>query len=189
MKRQEIYIKHEPFNKVYKEIMSESEFDSASFSAAKSYHHNPEKLEVFDHYTKYVKWFNELYKHSQMIIKEMTNLYDKSKLLNSSWFSSKKKAKNVITKVYALEKSIKDFIDDVMEFQRCVLATGIRDNFGYSSTLTHQIRSIEYLKNSINLTCNTKITEISSSRITIIGLLISISALATSFISLYITTK
>ena len=74
-----------------------------------------------------------------------------------------------------------------MEFKKCILSTSINGRYETVDSLSEQLKYMETLETKIIQPCNRKLNEISSSRVIIIGLVISVSALFTSIVSLYLS--
>lgn len=185
MKKDRIYIKHQAFNTIYKELKENPEVGAADFDVPKKYHHAPAKLDIFTSYTGYIRWSNELYAASTRLISKLRNIYSESKKENSSWYNSRNSLNNILRELDKLKTDLEDLYDDIFEFQNCMLATGINEKHAEIEALSDQVRYLVSLENKIVETCNRKLYEISSSRMTIANVIIALSALLISVVSLY----
>lgn len=176
-KKNRIYSKHEAFDKVYKELRDNPKAGAADFDIPKKYHYAPEKLSLFTSYVGYIRWSNELYAASTKMIGELRNTYDISIKENSAWHSNKRGLNSILRKLENLKIDLEDLYDDVFEFQNCMLATGINEKHAEMEALSDQVRYLVSLENMVVETCNRKLYEISSSRITYANLLLASAAL------------
>lgn len=172
-----VYLKHHAFNMVYQELKKNSKPNAADFNAPKKYHHAPEKLNLFNNYVGYIKWSNELYAASTQLISILRAIYDQSINENPHWYSNKKNLTDILGKFNARKNDLEDLYDDIFEFQKCMLATSINEKQAEIEALSDQIQHLESLENKIVETCNRKLNEISSSRVTYANLFIAIAAL------------
>lgn len=176
-RKNRIYTKHQAFNTVYKELKKNPEAGAADFDTPKKYHHAPDKLSLFTSYVGYIRWSNELYAASTQLMSVLRNTYDRSIKENSVWHSNKKNLNGVLGKLDALKRDLEDLYDDIFEFQNCMLATGINEKHAEMEALSDQIQYLVSLENKIVETCNRKLYEISSSRITYANLIVAAAAL------------
>lgn len=172
-----IYKKHNAFNKVYEEIKANPQTGAADFDTPKKYHHAPDKLNLFTSYIGYVRWSNELYAASTQIMSILRGIYDKSIKEDSAWHSNKKSLNDILGELDGLKKDLEDLYDDIFEFQNCMLATGINEKHAEMEALSDQMRHLVSLEDKIVETCNRKLYEISSSRITYGNLVVAAAAL------------
>jgi hypothetical protein len=73
---------------------------------------------------------------------------------------------------------------DAASFVACMLATGIHEKQAQIQALSDQVQYLSTLENKIIETCNRKLNEISSSRITYANLFIALTALLVAVLSL-----
>lgn len=176
-KKNRIYTKHQAFDTVYKELKENPNAGAADFDIPKKYHRAPDKLTHFSSYVGYIRWSNELYAASTQLMSVLRNTYDKSRKENSAWHSNKKSLNGILGELDALKTDLEDLYDDIFEFQNCMLATGINEKHAEMEALSDQIRYLVSLENKIVETCNRKLYEISSSRITYANLILASAAL------------
>lgn len=179
------YAKHQAFNAVYKELTNEPNTGGADFDVPKKYHHAPKKLAVFSNYRGYIRWANELYDASSKLVIELKHIYNKSRKESSSWYNSKNSLNNILKELDKLESSLEDLYDDILEFQRCMLATGISEKQAEIEALSDHLRHLGSLETKIIETCNRKLYEITSSQMTLASIIVALSALFVSIVSLY----
>jgi len=184
MKKNRVYIKHQAFDTAHEELKKNPEADAASFVAPQKYHHAPDKLDVFTNYKPYFIWSNELYASSVQLINLLRKIYDRSEKATSHWYESKKKLKGILEEFSQLKSDLEDLYDDISEFQNCMLATGIHEKQAQIQALSDQVQYLSTLENKIIETCNRKLYEISSSRITYANLFIALTALLVAVLSL-----
>src|SRR5216110_1942458 len=184
MKKNRVYIKHQAFDTAHEELKKNPEADAASFAAPPKYHHAPDKLDIFTNYIPYFIWSNELYAPSVQLINLLRKIYDKSEKATSHWYERKKKLKGILEEFDQLKLDLEDLYDDISEFQNCMLATGIHEKQAQIQALSDQIQYLPTLENKITETCNRKLNEISSSRITYANLVIAFVALVVAVVSL-----
>ena len=177
MKNNSLYSKHEAFNKVYKELSEDPQAGAADFDIPRRYHHDPNKLKLFTSYVGYVRWSNELYASSTKLLNMLRNTYEKSKKEGSAWHCNKKNLNYILGELDTIKIDLEDLYDDIFEFQNCMLATGINEKHAEMEALSNQIQYLTTLENKNFETCNRKIYEISSSRITLANLTVALAAL------------
>jgi len=177
LKKNRIYTKHKAFNLVYEELQKDPQAGAADFDVPKKYHHAPDKLSLFTSYVGYIRWSNELYAASTKLMGLLKNTYDRSRKESSSWYNNKNNLNNILEELDVLKTDIEDLYDDIFEFQNCMLATGISEKYAEMVALSDQIRYLVSLENKIVETCNRKLYEISSSRITYANLFVASAAL------------
>ena len=176
-KKNRVYTKHKAFNRVYKELKKNPKAGAAGFDAPKKYHHAPNKLSLFTSFVGYTRWSNELYAASTQLISILRNTYGKSEKESSAWHSNKKSLNSILGELDTLKTDLENLYDDIFEFQNCMLATRINQKHAEMEALSDQIRYLVSLENKIIETCNRKLYEISSSRITYANLLVASVAL------------
>lgn len=184
-KKNRIYTKHKAFNIVYKELQENPQAGAADFDIPKKYHHAPDKLSLFTSYVGYIRWSNELYAASTRLMGVLRNIYDRAKKESSAWHANKKVLNDILGELDALKTDLEDLYYDIFEFQNCMLATGINEKHAEMEALSDQIRYLVSLENKIIETCNRKLYEISSSRMTLASIIIALSALLVSIVTLY----
>lgn len=186
LKKNRIYTKHQSFNVVYEELKNKPNAEFAGFKAPQKYHHAPEQLDVFTDYRGYIKWSNELCSASSKLVSELKSIYNKAKKASSSsWYSCKDGLNTILKELDELESDLENLYDDIVEFQSCMLATVINEKHAETEALSNQVRHLDFLETNIVETCNRKLYEISSSRITFTGTFIAICALFVSIVSLF----
>ncbi|MFH1610814.1 MAG: hypothetical protein ABIJ43_05940 [Candidatus Beckwithbacteria bacterium] len=184
MEKTRIYTKHQAFNIVYKELKKNPN-RAGGFEAPKKYHYAPKKLDIFTDFTHYTRWSNELHSYSTRLISSLRNLYGKSRDTSSLWYKNKNKLNSILKKFDLLKLDIEDLYDDIFEFQNCMLATHIGERNASINALSNQVWYLTTLENKIIETCNRKLYEISSSRLSYTNLFIALVALLVSLLSLY----
>jgi len=185
MGKNRIYTKHQAFNTAYAELKNNSKDLNDGFDRPKKYHHAPDKLDIFTSYKGYFYWSNDLYASSTLLIGLLRDIYDKSEKAKSSWSDKKNKLNSILEEFDQLRPDLEDLYDDISEFQNCMLATDINEKQAQIEALSDQVRYLATLENKIIETCNRKLYEISSSRITYANLFIAVVALLISALSLY----
>ena len=183
MKKNRIYTKHQAFDIAYKVIKESSGNSGDGFDRPRKYHHSPEKLKDFTSYVGYFHWSNELYAASTNLIGLLRSIYDRAEDAKSAWYDSKNKLNNILDEYSQHKSSLSDLYDDISEFQNCMLATDINEKQAQIEALSDQVRHLGTLENKIIETCNRKLYEISSSRITYANLFIALVALFVSILS------
>lgn len=184
MRINQIYTKHKAFNTAHKELAAENKKPRDGFVRPKKYHHAPDKLNDFTSYIGYFYWSNELYTASSELIILLRNIYDRAESATSSWHNSKKNLNQVLEDYNHLKLSLNNLYDDISEFQSCMLATDISEKQAQIEALSDQVRLLGTLENKIIETCNRKLYEISSSRVTYANLFIALVALFVSVLSI-----
>lgn len=184
MKKNITYKKYQAFETVYREIKNESKRING-FDAPKKYHHDPAKLDVFRDFSHYIRWSNELHDTSSKIISELSSIYKKSIKASSSFFqlNTETKINNLLEDFYSYDTSLRNLLNDIFEFQVCMLATHISEKQAEIEALSNQLNHILSLEDKITFTCNRKLYEISSFRISFYALIVSVVAIAVSLIS------
>lgn len=185
MIKNRIYTKHQAFNTAHKELEKNSKDLNGGFDRPKKYHHAPDKLGAFTSYIGYFYWSNDLYASSTQLVGLLRKIYDKSEEAKSSWSDNKNKLNSILEEFDQLKLDLEDLYDDISEFQNCMLATDIQEKQAQIEALSDQVRYLVTLENKIIETCNRKLYEISSSRITYANLSIALVALLVSALSLY----
>ncbi len=185
MKKTSLYKKHQAFDIVHKQIKNNSKTVTEGFDAPKKYHHDPDKLEGFTNFKAYIQWANELHSSSTQLISLLRDLFNKSKKAPSSWYENKKHLNNILEEYDELRLNLENLYDDIFEFQNCMLATSINQKHAEIQALSDQVRYLTTLENKIIETCNQKLYEIGSSRITYANLFVALVALLISLFSLY----
>lgn len=183
------YTKHKAFNLAYTEILNGDKNPNDGFVRPKKYHHAPEKLSDFTSYIGYFYWSNELYTASSELIILLRNIYDRAEAATSSWHNSKNNLNRVLEDYNQLKLSLNDLYDDISEFQNCMLATDISEKQAQIEALSDQVRLLGTLENKIVETCNRKLYEISSSRVTVANLTIALVALFVSILSVLYSSR
>lgn len=185
MKKNRIYTKYQAFDVAHKVIKENSKSSEDGFDRPKKYHHAPEKLKDFSSYIGYFHWSNELYAASTTLIGLLRGIYDRAEEAKSAWYDSKNNLNNILDEYDQLKSSLNDLYDDISEFQNCILATDIHEKQAQIEALSDQVRYLGTLENKIIETCNRKLYEISSSRITYANLSIALVALFVSVLSVF----
>ena len=183
MKKGQIYSKHEAFNAAHKEVVDENKKSDDGFVRPKKYHHAPKKLQAFTNYVGYFHWSNELYASSLKLVSLLRKIYDRAEVAQSSWYESKDNLNNILDDYNQLKLSLNDLYDDISEFQNCMLSTDISEKQAQIEALSDQMRLLETLENKIVGTCSRKLYEISSSRVTVANISITLTALFISVLS------
>ena len=185
MKKERIYIKHQAFNTAYIKIVKNSSNSDDGFVRPMKYHHAPEKLKKFTSYVQYFHWSNELYVASSKLITILREIYDKAEIAKSAWYNSRDGLHTRLSEYKQFKISLSDLYDDISEFQNCMLATDISEKQAQIEALSDQVRLLGTLENKIIETCNGKLHEINSSRITVTNLSIALIALFISILSVF----
>lgn len=188
MSQRRIYNKHQAFNVVYKEIKDNSGTRVDGFDAPKRYHHDPSKLEVFKDFSHYIRWANELYGFTNKLFLQLRTIYGKSTRATSSYYvlNSERRLKNVLKELDNFQVDILYLREDIHEFQMCMLATHISEKLTEIEALSEQLRQLSFMEDRIIETCNRKLFEISSSRMSFYSLSVSFVALIVSFIAIFL---
>lgn len=184
MKKRFDYIKHQAFDIVHKELkVNSGRVDG--FDAPKKYHHDPTKLDVFKDFTHYVWWGNELHRASSILIDELTANYNKSTRARSSFFTinAERKINDILQEFYIYDLSLQNLREDILEFQICMLSTHISEKNAEIEALSEQLRYLLSLEDRIINTCNRKLYEISSSRMSFYSLIVAGAAIVVSLVS------
>ena len=188
--KNQIYLKHQAFEKTHKEIQDDSSKTRVDgFDAPKQYHHDPSKLEIFKDFSHYIKWANELYSSGIKIIGKLELIYDESTKATSSYYklNSERKIEDILKKLGSFQADTGNLREDIREFQICMLATHISEKGVEIEALSDQVRQLSFMEDRIIDTCNRKLFEISSSRMSFYSLLVSTMALGVSFIAILTT--
>lgn len=183
MKQKRIYNKHQAFNVVYKEIKDNSGTRVDGFDAPKLYHHDPSKLDVFKDFSHYIRWANELYSSTHKLFIQLREVCDKSTRATSSYYmlNSERRLKNILKELDDFQVDMQSLREDIHEFQICMLATHISEKLTEIEALSDQLRQLSFMEDRIIETCNRKLFEISSSRMSFYSLLVSSVAVIVSF--------
>ncbi|MDR3586121.1 MAG: hypothetical protein P4L59_12470 [Desulfosporosinus sp.] len=189
MNRNRIYRIHQAFDETYNKLKNDPELPEEGFAASLAFHHAPEKLSVFKDFRGYGAWYSTLYDYGIKVREVLKKIYDKAEKLGSSWHNGKKSLKELLESLRDLEQDIGNFRSDVSECQLCYIAGDIFGKHGYVNTLSDLIWEIDEIKSKIHTTVNRKLTEISTTRMTIVSLGISTLALVFSLLSFYISPK
>jgi hypothetical protein len=184
-----IYIKHQAFDSAYEEVENGKELQEIGFELPKTYHHDPIRLDRFKHYTHYLNWLNKLYSSTNDLINELENIYNDAKRANLCILSSRAKISNILSELEKISIDLYDLRNDILEFENCVLATHISGNDGYIAVISGQRKYIDSLETRIIDTCNQKIYEISSKRLSLAGIIIGLCAVIVATVSLYLNYK
>ena len=185
MKKNPNYIKHQAFETAHNVIKENSKNSDDGFDRPKKYHHAPGKLKDFTSYIGYFHWSNELYAASTKLLGLLRAIYDRVEKAKSAWYDNKNNLNNILDEYDLLKSSLNDLYDDISEFQNCMLATDIHEKQAQIEALSDQVRHLGTLENKIIETCNRKLYEISSSRITYTNLFIALVALFVSILSVF----
>ena len=189
MKRNPIYTKHLAFETAHGVIREGSKKLENGFDRPKKYHHASEKLKDFTSYVGYFHWSNELYAVSSELIGLLRETYDKAETAKSAWYENKSILNSILDEYDQIKSSLSDIYDDISEFQNCMLATDIHEKQAQIEALSDQVRHLGTLENKIIESCNRKLYEISSSRITYANLFIALVALFVSILSVFCTDR
>lgn len=181
-----MYKKHDAFNSAYNEI-NVNLTNQDGFDAPKQYHHDPSKLDMFKHFRAYLIWAGKLYNSSHKLINKLINIYEQSSRASSSYktLNAERKLNLILRELDQLSPQLNDIREDIIEFQKCILATNISEKEAEIEALTDQLNQLSSLENRIIETCNRKLYEISSSRMSFYSLSIALIALVVSMISLF----
>lgn len=182
-----LYIKHQAFDSAYEEVKNETSFQDNGYELPKTYHHDPNKLDIFKHYTHYFSWLNKLYASTNDLINELEKIYNDAKNANLSILNFRNKAiSNILSDLERISVDLRDLKNDILEFENCILATNIRGNHGYIAVISGQRKYIDSLEARIIETCNRKIYEISSVRVSVVGIIVGLCAVFVATVSLYL---
>lgn len=181
------YTKGQAFNKTYSKVKTRKEIPNG-YERAKSYHHDPKKLDIFKHYTNYQSWSGELYSSSTNLNNLLRTIYNKASQASSLWYK-KNQLDYILDEYYELQPDLKDLYDDIAEFQKCFLATDIRGKSDEIILLSDQIKHLTTFERNIVETCNQKFSEISSTRLSITNLVIASIAIIISVLVFFITNN
>lgn len=175
MKQKHIYNKHQAFNAAYEEIKGNSGSRVDGFDAPKRYHYDPSKLEIFKDFSHYIRWANELYGSINKLLIQLRVIYNKSTRATSSYYvlNSERRLKNILKELDGFQIYIQYLREDIHEFQMCMLATHISEKLTEIEALSDQLRQLSFMEDRIIETCNRKLFEISSSRMSFYSLLVS----------------
>lgn len=182
MDEERIYICHQAFNIAYEEIRDNDEPVTAS-----KYHHAPDRLEKLSSYVGYGRWFNELYDVGQKLISLLENINVNINNRKPKWYNGKKQINNIFDDLLEFDNDIRDFKADVSEFQLCILATMVSNSHDYAEALYDQTRYLDIIQAKIMTTGKRKISEINNTRIQLLGLMLSITAIGVSVFSIYLS--
>lgn len=187
LKQRRIYNKYQAFNIAYKEIKDNSGTRADGFDAPKQYHHNPSKLAVFKDFSHYIKWANELFGSTNTLLIQLRAIYDKSARATSSYYilNSETSYKNILKELDDFQVDMQYLREDIHEFQMCMLATHISEKLTEIEALSDQLRQLLFMEDRIIETCNRKLFEISSSRMSFYSLLVASVAVIVSFIAIF----
>ncbi len=182
-KQKRIYNEHQAFSTVYKKIKNSSKTRVDGFDAPKQYHHSPSKLKVFRDFSHYIRWATELYSSASDLISELKVIYDKSTSATSSYYilASERGVENILEELNNLQVDIQYLREDIHEFQVCMLATHISEKQAEIEPLSDHLRQLSFMEDRIIETCNRKLFEISSRRMSFYSLLVSSIAIVISF--------
>jgi hypothetical protein len=103
-----------------------------------------------------------------------------------SWYNRKKPINNIIDELSKHDNDLNDFKADVSEFQICILATGINGKHDYAEALYEQTRYLDTIESKIVATSERKISEMNNTRIQLLGLVLSLTAIVVSIFSVYL---
>lgn len=184
MRKNQIYIKHQAFDAAHKEILKKNKESEDGFIRPQKYHHAPRKLKDFTSYIGYFHWSDELYAASSELTAMLREIYNRSETAQSIWYTNKNNLTKILIDYKRLKLSLNDLYDDISEFQNCMLATDIQEKQAQIEALSDQVRLLGTLENKIIETCNRKLYEISSSRVTYANLFIALVALFVSILSM-----
>lgn len=187
MKQRRIYSKHQAFNAAYKKIKGNLGTRVDGFDAPKQYHHNPSKLEVFKDFSHYIRWANELYGSANVLISKLRAVYVSLTRATSSYYilDSERRLKDILKEFDDFQVDIQYLREDIHEFQMCMLATHISEKQAEMEALSDQSRQLLFMEDRIVETCNRKLFEISSSRMSFYSLLVSSVAVILSFTAIF----
>jgi hypothetical protein len=166
------YKEHGAFERAFESVkVVPNEY--SGYVEATQFHHAPDKLELFKHFTGYLRWFNELYSDGQHVVRQIEEIWSELNQLKTSWYSRTRSIRNLLNQLYRHDSDITAFRSDVAEFQICMMATGIHEKEGYTSSLQDLVRRLDALESRIILTANSQVSSINTTRLTIVGLFLS----------------
>lgn len=182
-----LYRKYDAFNSVYEEIRrSKPGARVDGFEAPKKYHHDPERLEVFNDFSHYFAWAGELYRAANKIASHLREIYNELNETSSSFYklNTQKNLAKIYDKYEKFEQNLEDIYSDIEEFQTSMLATHISEKETEIGVLSDQRRNLLDLENRIIESYNRKLNEVSSSKISFWSLFLSFIAIVLATTSL-----
>jgi len=174
-----VYTRHLAFNRAWEQVRRNPEIleSAASFAHAARYHHSPDRLFDFKDYRAYMLWFVEIYRSGQYLVHRISRIACLADCADSKWYSSKRKPRRLLREYGVLNDQLVAFRDDVAECQICFLASGINHKTHYSDSLSDLLRQLDALEVRIFSTVNQKLSEISTTRLALTSLAVSLLSL------------
>lgn len=166
------YKEHGAFERAFEWVKANPD-EYNGYVEATQFHHAPDKLELFKHFSGYLKWFNELYSDGQHVVRQVEKIWSELNQLKTSWYSRTRSIRNILDQLYSHDSDITAFQSDVAEFERCMMATGIHEKEGYTSSLQDLVHRLDALEPRIILTANSQVSSINTTRLTLVGLFLS----------------
>lgn len=188
MNEQVEYSRHQAFLCAWEKIIENPSMDYDGYNLASEYHEMPEKLADFKDNDGYLIWTIELFKEGQGILDVVLNISSQVDKASSNWYSTKRCLNKMLKEYDSLSNSLKNIKRDIMECQKCYLATDFIGKTGYVETFSDLLRQLDSSENKIVTIINRKLSEIGTARLSIIGIALSFFALITSAISIYLAS-
>lgn len=181
-----IYKQNQAFEKAYEQRLEDySEYEW--MDKVHQYSNNKEKIKEFKSYIPYVLWFQELFSASQTLIKKLQETNNEMEQAKTSWLGFFRKTKKIEThfkRLYDLGNDLNNFKTDCKDFQQCILASQIHNNTDYADLIQEQERYLDLIESKIRQTGDRKLASINNSRMQVLGLVLSLTAIVVSLYSI-----